>query len=704
MDRREQGRTPASVHEAADTYIVETIYEIRNASGHLVARHVRRDKPDGKKDVLWRQPDGAWGLNGTPLADIPLYGAELVADLGADELIVVTEGEKARDALEAAGLPAVGTVTGAAGTPGAEALEVLRNRRVCLWPDKDDAGLRHMQRVGEALQGVAAEVLIYTWHESPEKGDAADHPATQTKNPKAVDRLLTELESAPRWKFNGDAEDNETEKSTPTTPSTPICRELPTALAFPVDALPVATRRFVREAAGAIGCPPELVAVPLLATLSAGIGASREVQLKSGWRESTALYMATVSPAGMKKTPAAKEATAPAWRKQRELRQTYLEAREAYEADYRQWEAERRRAAQSGEPSPQPPDRPTMGRTVVEDTTVEALATILEPNPRGVLAAADELTAWARAMNQYKSGKGADRQFWLSVWSNNPIAVDRKGRSEPIIIPMPFVSVVGGIQPSILPELADGREDGLLDRFLWSYPHPHRSRLTDDEISAEATTEYRNLYDKLVQLEMREGANGERVPKVVPLSRDAWEVFKELSDQLQDEMNSPGFPARLEGVWSKMEAYLARLSLILALCRVAERGGEEQVEARDVLTASALVDYFKAHARRVNVGLHGQNTEDLLAKDLAEFLQKNGGEWKNEASVLHKALKKRKCEALPERPDELSKMVYAIARQGTWLKAEPGWKKNAEGKSRRVIHLRFKDGVDGVVGVDQHPY
>jgi hypothetical protein len=168
-------------------------------------------------------------------------------------------------------------------------------------------------------------------------------------------------------------------------------------------------------------------------------------------------------------------------------------------------------------------------------------------------------------------------------------------------------------------------------------------------------------------------------------------------------MHAPDFPARLEGVWSKMEAYLARLSLILAMCWVAEQGGEERVEARDVLMASGLVDYFKAHACRAHVDLHVQDAHDLLAVELAGFLREHGGEWKDEPNVLHEALKKRKSEALPSRADELSKMVYAISDRGTWLKAEPGWKGNEEGKSRRAIHLCFRNGVDGVVGVDWHP-
>jgi Protein of unknown function (DUF3987) len=139
------------------------------------------------------------------------------------------------------------------------------------------------------------------------------------------------------------------------------------------------------------------------------------VQLKPGWRESVALYMVVVSPPATKKTPAAKAAIAPVWRKQAQLRLKYREERKVYEAEYRQWEADKRRAVHDGEPPPEPPDEPTLERTVVEDTTVEALATILEANARGVLDAPDELSGWARAMNQYKSGKGSDRQFWLSA-------------------------------------------------------------------------------------------------------------------------------------------------------------------------------------------------------------------------------------------------------------------------------------------------
>lgn len=334
----------------------QTTFLIRNAEGHLKAKYHRIDNSDDSKGVWWEMPDGTRGLNGTPVGDLPLYGSQLVQDWHADDLVTITEGEKAAQALLDAGLPALGTVTGASGTPSLEVLKMLRNRRVCLWPDNDGQGRAHMERIAERLRGVAVEVLIYTWHESPEKGDAADHPATQSKSPKAIDRLLTEFEDAPRWKPRVVSEENDTDDPTSATPSTPIFTELPTAMVFPVDALPVSTRRFVEEASRATGCPPDLVAVPTLAMLSAGIGASRVVRLKRTWSESAALFLMVVASPGSKKTPAQRIATEPVWAKQAELTRKYRMEREAYEAECRRWEADKRKAREDERPEPEPPD------------------------------------------------------------------------------------------------------------------------------------------------------------------------------------------------------------------------------------------------------------------------------------------------------------------------------------------------------------
>ena len=148
---------------------------IRDVKGELQAVHVRFDR-DGGKDCFWRLPETSeWGLKGRKLPTLPLYGSEWVKEWPEDSPVVLVEGEKARNALANIYPQTLGTVTGAESTPGPEALEVLRGRQVVLWPDNDGPGRAHMERIGAALQGIAAEVCIFDWPGAPEKGDAADH-------------------------------------------------------------------------------------------------------------------------------------------------------------------------------------------------------------------------------------------------------------------------------------------------------------------------------------------------------------------------------------------------------------------------------------------------------------------------------------------------------------------------------------------------
>ena len=147
-----------------------TRYPIRDASGVLVAIHCRQEEPDGKR-LWWEQPDGTPGLGGLATADLPLYGIER---LSGSATVVIVEGEKAAEALLSIGIQAVGTVTGASGTPGAIPLAELTGRRVYVWPDNDDVGRKHMERVVERLVGIAASVSIIDWAAAPEHGDAGD--------------------------------------------------------------------------------------------------------------------------------------------------------------------------------------------------------------------------------------------------------------------------------------------------------------------------------------------------------------------------------------------------------------------------------------------------------------------------------------------------------------------------------------------------
>jgi len=154
---------------------VTTDYAIHDADGMLVATHRRHDRGEGEKTFTWLGADGRPGLQGRPITSLPPYGSERVSSWPADCRIVITEGEKAADALNRVGSHALGTVTGAASAPGEGPLEVLRGRDVILWPDADVPGDGHMRVIAGRLTGIASQVR---WLKPPDdvpKGwDAAD--------------------------------------------------------------------------------------------------------------------------------------------------------------------------------------------------------------------------------------------------------------------------------------------------------------------------------------------------------------------------------------------------------------------------------------------------------------------------------------------------------------------------------------------------
>jgi hypothetical protein len=173
---------------------------------------------------------------------------------------------------------------------------------------------------------------------------------------------------------------------------------------------------------------------------------------------------------------------------------------------------------------------------------------------------------------------------------------------------------------------------------------------------------------------------------------DAKAVLVDIINAHREEMEQPGFPARLKGPWSKLEAYLARLCLILAMARATDEDAAERVESRDVLSAVLLLDHFKAMARRVYIRLHGENPDDRLAEELTRYLEGQGGYFREEPSMLHKELR---SDYKPERTDELTKRVKTIAHRTPTLQFGSGNFKK-DGQSRRFLELSLRNGVNGV--------
>jgi hypothetical protein len=168
-----------------------TTYAIRDAAGVLVAEHVRIERAAGAKRFAWRR-EGKPGLSGLAARDLPLYRGETLAS-DPTSTVALVEGEKATDALLARGIVAVGTVTGAGGTPSDDVLRVLVGRDVVCWPDADAPGRRHMQRIASRL---AALGIAARWYDpAPAATDGRD----AADDDRDGDTLRAALAGAPRW-------------------------------------------------------------------------------------------------------------------------------------------------------------------------------------------------------------------------------------------------------------------------------------------------------------------------------------------------------------------------------------------------------------------------------------------------------------------------------------------------------------------------
>ena len=174
------------------------------------------------------------------------------------------------------------------------------------------------------------------------------------------------------------------------------------------------------------------------------------------------------------------------------------------------------------------------------------------------LVVRDELMGLVAGLNQYKGGKGADRQFYLSLWSGEAIIIDRKSdksqRGAPLYVRDPFAGLIGTIQPDVLERMrgesvrgVSPPDDGFLDRFAVTFP----ACLPDigeewREVSEEALEDWSTVVRKLLGLAMVAQDDGGMRPFFVRLTdsgRAAWEAFTRACRR-GERRNIPRVPQR----------------------------------------------------------------------------------------------------------------------------------------------------------------
>lgn len=373
-----------------------------------------------------------------------------------------------------------------------------------------------------------------------------------------------------------------------------------TVMDWPATVLPTSLSAYATEVAASVGCPVDYVGVAMLTVAAAALGGAVTVRLRDGWTEAPTIWTAVVAPPGSAKTPAIQEIMRPV-RAAEDL--AWAEWDGAHRGWLRDVRTHERAARRAKEDPGDPPDEPTMQRLVTDDATTEALTPLLAANPRGLLLCRDELVGWLRAMDAYHAGRGADRQWWLSVWSGVPASKDRVATGY-VRAPHPYVSVLGGIVPVRLPDVAgDGGDDGMADRMLFCYPDAiPPAPWTPIGIGADGRKHWATAWAALRRYGME--------PVEVTWTAEGGRVWAQSYDAHIQETTGPASPSALRGPAAKMRAYAARVALVIQALDDAAAGRPlRHIEADAVGRAWVMIDYHLNHARRVYLHLAVTPTE-----------------------------------------------------------------------------------------------
>lgn len=549
-------------------------HELHALDGKVLAVHIRQvDAATGKKlgAVWWERPDGSRGLGGSRVEDLPLFvpgSAATLAGIEDGAEVILTEGEPAAVALAWCGIVGVATVTGAATIPTDAVLSCLVRLRVLLWPDADDPGAEHMQRIAARLVALGCgSVEVIEWPEAPARGDARDFLLPHVKDA-AAGRIA--VEALPRRPWSPPGPEPVTAHIALSAPPTETWPELDGA----------ALHGLGGEVVAAIDPHTEADPVAVLTSFLAAFG--NVVGLSPHVEGGATYHPARIFAALVGETSRARKGDS--WAAVRRLMAQAVP----------EWAETRVQGGlSSGEglisavrDPVEETERKTGERRVVDAGVEDKRLLVVEP----------ELGRTLRVMKRDGSTLSA---VIRDAWDSGSLRVMTKTQ---LRATGAHVSILGHItEEELRRELDDtSLANGFANRFLWLAVRRSK-RLPEPEPLDGPTVER-------LSARIAEAARFARACGAVPRDDEARKVWAEVYPGLTADR-----PGMLGSILSRSEAHAVRLSLIYALL------DQSSVVRREHLHAAlAVIDYAEASTRHIFGDRLGDPVADAIVAALAD--------------------------------------------------------------------------------------
>jgi hypothetical protein len=252
---------------------------------------------------------------------IPYKLPELLAAIAANRTVLVAEGEKKVDALDALGFAATCSA-GGAGSWTEDHTAFLHGADVVLMPDNDVTGSEHMQKVATSLWGVASQLRWLLLPGLPPKGDVVDWigaGGSAEQLQELIDKAL--------------GSEGHVEGPHPLTQALDPPRE------FPIEALGPILGPAALAIHDKIQSPLAMCANSVLAAASLAVQALLDVYLPFGQIRPCSCWFLTIGRSSDRKTSTDEESLVPHREFEKQLRIAYETARQQWGIEKKAWDA-----------------------------------------------------------------------------------------------------------------------------------------------------------------------------------------------------------------------------------------------------------------------------------------------------------------------------------------------------------------------------
>jgi hypothetical protein len=371
-------------------------------------------------------------------------------------------------------------------------------------------------------------------------------------------------------------------------------------LIFPIDIFPEPIQSYILECNQTLDSSIDYMGCSMLWLISVVVGNSIQIEVKKGWNETATIWLAVVGKAGLGKTPSIHNIIKPLLSANNKEIKNYIKQSEKFEY-YDKLSAKEKKEHEEIQ-------KPVKTQFIANDITIEALVELHQENKNSIGVFKDELAGWFKDMNKYR--EGSDLEFWLSTWSGKAISLNRKtARSS--FVDKPLVSVLGGIQPSILNAFytEDNKDNGFMDRMLLSYPSLEIENWNDNEMNYDTIQWYYDsiisFYETIKHKVVEYDDDGDIKPKIAVIGQDAKKEWIRVFNEYTSIQNSDEENEYMKSMLPKQKSYLPRFALLInafdSFFDIECKSNALVISKESIIKAEKLSKYFIAMAKKIKV-------------------------------------------------------------------------------------------------------